>query len=393
MADPGFMIPLNLNDFLFPFDNNSRDICTSANEQTYTKAPWWTCENIQLTAGGTPVSSAVVGTTYVIRIGVEGLPSQGGGTTPAAIQNVQAWVCYPNTVAGGASATLVVPSMQNSQFASFSDTTNTAPLVFWDSNATDYQNPLEGGFQWIQLSPWTPTEEDFLEQSEFGGHCCIIANAAGQSSLEDPDDPTSGEPVGIVITDNSQLAADFDICHSLYQAQRNIVIVPVSKGMRTGRGSDRIEGGLAFLSGAPEQKSPVRTTIAVTAVDQGGQVDPALLKALSGGLYAGLSLKPATSPPKSLRLTVHDHKPLGWLAKIIHEAEGIVEELLGLETHPFGGGHQMHLTLPARGLQPLRVAIEPDPSEAPGTVHAIDITQTDANGARGGIRMALVVIP
>jgi hypothetical protein len=52
MPDPGFMIPLNLNDFLFPFDNGTRDICSSANQQTYTKAPWWTCENIQLTSGG-----------------------------------------------------------------------------------------------------------------------------------------------------------------------------------------------------------------------------------------------------------------------------------------------------------------------------------------------------
>src|SRR5271168_2829231 len=105
MPDPGFMIPLNLNDFLFPLEGGSRDICSAATQQTYTKAPWWTCENIQLTTGGIATPSAVVGTPYVIQVGIEGLPAQGGDTTPAAIQNVEAWVCYPNTVAGGASAT------------------------------------------------------------------------------------------------------------------------------------------------------------------------------------------------------------------------------------------------------------------------------------------------
>lgn len=387
MADPGFMIPLNLNDFLFPHDNGTRNICSAANEQTYTKAPWWTCENIQLTAGGTPTPSAVVGTAYVIQVGIEGLPAQGGDTTAAAIQNVQAWVCYPNTVAGGASATLVVPSMQNNKFASFSNTTNTAPLVFFDGNTSDYQNPKEGGFALISLSPWTPTEEDFLEQSEFGGHCCIIANAAGQASLEDVGDPNSGEPVGVVITDNSQLSADINICQSLYQAQRNIVILPAGQGGQIRR------PGFAFLSGAPEQRTPIRTSIAVSAIDQSGQIDPVLLKALSSGPYSGLPLKPASSPPRSLRLARHEWKPHGWLAKIIHEAEEIVEELLGVEKHPFGGGHQLHLKLPSQGLQPLEMAVELDPSEPPGTVHAIDITQTDANGARGGIRVGVVVIP
>src|SRR6201997_3706529 len=77
MTDPGFMIPLNQNDFDFPYDSGGRDICSAANQQTYTKAPWWTCENIRLTAGGTPTPSAVVGTTYVIQVGIQGLRAQG----------------------------------------------------------------------------------------------------------------------------------------------------------------------------------------------------------------------------------------------------------------------------------------------------------------------------
>jgi hypothetical protein len=374
MADPGFMIPLNERDFFFPNDGGQRNICDPANQNTYTKAPWWTCENIQLT-GTVDAVTARVGDTVVIQVGIQGLTAAERATTPAAIQQVQAWVCYPNTVAGGASATLVVPSMQNNAFASFSNTTPSAPRVF---GGEPYQGGI--GFQSISLSAWTPSKEDFLEQASNEGHCCVIANAAGQSSVEEG----SGEPVGVNITDNSQLNSDINVCTSLYQAQRNIVIVPSPHG-------SQIHTGFGFLSGVPKQTRPTRTSIAVTAVDQGGQVDPVLLKVLGGGPYAGLPLKPASSAPKSLRLARHDHKWNSWLGKIVHEAEEIIEELVGLGTHPFGGGHQLHLNLPPHGLQALRVTVELDPNEPLGTVHAIEITQTDADGARGGIRAGIVV--
>ncbi len=122
MSDPGFMIPLNERDYEFPWDLSppqagQRNMCSAANQQTYTKAPWWTCENIQLT-GTIDAVTARVGDSVVIQVGRQGLTSS-DGTTAALIQNVQAWVCYPNTVAGGADPTLVVPSMQNNKFASF----------------------------------------------------------------------------------------------------------------------------------------------------------------------------------------------------------------------------------------------------------------------------------
>jgi hypothetical protein len=276
--------------------------------------------------------------------------------------------------------------MQNSKFALFANLTSSAPLVFGSNQVGDYQD-TSSSFSWINLSQWTPTAEDFLEeQSQSGGHACIIANVAGQANVLDTSNPNSGQPVGVVITDNSQLSADFNICQSLYQAQRNIVIIPKAQRRLTG-------AGLVFLSGTPAKTTASRTTIAITAINQGGQVDPALLKALSSGPYAGLPFRPASSPPTSLRLSRHEHKRHGWLSKIIHEAEEIVEELLGLEKHPFGGGHQLHLNLPPGGLQPLRMSVELDPTEVPGTVHAIEITQTDGNGARGGIRAGIVVTP
>jgi hypothetical protein len=372
-TDPGFMIPLNEQDFSFPFDNGMRSICDSQVQQTFTHAPWWTCENIQFTKTVDAVT-ARVGDKVVIQVGAQGLRSS-EGDTPALVQNVQAWVCFPNTVPGRADAALVVPSMQNNAFAFFSNLTENAPLVFGNGIYQDTGH----GFAWVSLSPWTPTVEDFLEQGVEGGHCCIIANAAGISDADLQPVP-DGESVGTVITDNSQLNGTINVCSSLYQAQRNVVIVPAQQG--------QIRHGFAFLSGLPRQERASRTTVSVTALDQGGKVDPILLKVLAGGPYAGMPLKAASAPPKSLRLARHDHRWNGWLCQIIYEAEEILEELFG---HTFGSGHKVHLTLPPQGLQPLRVTAELDPSEPAGTVHSLEIAQTDTNGARGGIRVGIVV--
>jgi hypothetical protein len=221
-----------------------------------------------------------------------------------------------------------------------------------------------------------------MDEGAMGGHCCIVANASGLFDFNG----TTGTPVGTQIIANSELDADIDVCTDLYQGQRNIAIVAAGKS-----GGGRTPPRFGFLSGAPRKKIPSKTTIAVTAIKQGDKVDPVLLTALASGPYGALPLKPAILPPKSLRLARHECAWNGWLSKIIHEAEEIIEELLGLETHPFGGGHQLHLSLPAQGLQPLRVEVELDPTEPPGTVHSIEITQTDANGARGGIRAGIVV--
>lgn len=375
-SSPGFMIPLNVRDFEFPFDTGQRNICLISNQNTYTQAPWWTCENIQLT-GTVDAVTARVGDNVVIQVGVQGLRNA-DDDSPNLIQNAQAWVCYPNTVAGAANATLVVPSMQNNHFASFSNLTPNAPLVFGDS---PYQDPQGGGFQWISLSTWIPTEEDFLEQANNDGHCCVIANVAGQSDV-DLEQGGSGDPVGTNITDNSQLNNGIDICTSLYQAQRNIAIVGATKGMIR----------FPFLSGTPRQTRASRSTVSVTVIDQGNQIDPVIQKVLATGQYKNLPLQPAAKPPKSLKLAPHrDYKWNGWLCKIVREAEEILEELLGLATHPFGGGHQLHLSLPAQGLQPVELNVSLDPGEPIGTVHALDITQTDASGARGGIRVGVVV--
>jgi hypothetical protein len=375
-AIQGFMIPLNEADFENILDSGTRSICTSASEALL-GAPWWTCENIQLT-GTKDAVTARVGDMVTIQVGIQALPTE--FSAQQLILSAQAWVCYPNNVAGETDSSLVVPSMQGDQFANFlwSGPLSGAPSVY---NNPTYQAPP--GFLWQSLTTWIPTAEDFMDEGTEGGHCCIIANSSG--SFDYQSSTGFGEPVGTQIVANSELAADIDVCTDLYQGQRNIVIIPSMSGRL------RIPPKFGFLSGAPGLRTASKTTVAVTAIQQGDKVDPLLLKVLNTGPYRGLPLKPATLPPKSLRLARHECAWNNWLSKIIHEAEEIIEELLGLDIHPFGGGHKLHLSLPPQGLQPLHLELELDPSEPPGTVHSIEITQTDPSGARGGIRAGIVV--
>ena len=374
----GFMIPLNALDFQTVLDSSTRSIC-SASSQATLGAPWWTCENIRLTGTVSEVT-ARVGDVVTIESGMQALPTL--EPFEQLILSVQAWVCYPNTVAGGADASLVVPSMQSDQFASYDWATSGTPLDEAPSVYNNMNYRQGNGFLWQPLSSWTPTQQDFLDQSSHDGHCCIIANSSGLFDFNG----TSGIPIGKQIVANSELLTSIDVCTDLYQGQRNIAIVAKPSGSM-----HREVPKFSFLAGAPRLRTESRTTVAVSAIKQGNGVDPVLIEALKSGPYGKLPLTPATAPPRALRLVRHDVGWNGWLGKIVREAEEIIEELLGLDLHPFGGGHQMHLRLPAQGLQPLRVELELDPSEPPGTVHSIEVTQTDASGARGGIRAGFVV--
>ncbi len=377
----GFMIPVNELDSQTSLSDSPRNICSSAIEGLI-GAPWYTCENIKFT-GTVDEVTARVGDNVTIQVGLQGLPTPGG--LAQVITSVAAWVCYPNTVTGGADASLVVPSMQPpNPFPNYDWGTSGTPIADAPRVFNDMSYKTGNGFLWQPLTTWTPQPEDFIEQGELGGHCCIIANASGIFNWQ----PTSSDgPIGHQFVAISELKANIDVCTDLYQGQRTVIIVPAASG----GGSGRIPPRIGFLSGAPKQSRSFKTTVAVTALKQGDRIDPVLLSALKGGPYAELPLKPATLPPRSLRLARHDCKWNSSLCKIIREAEELVEELLGLATHPFGGGHRLQLSLPAHGLHPLHVEIELDPSEAPGTVHSIEITQTDATGARGGIRAGIVV--
>lgn len=84
--------------------------------------------------------------------------------------------------------------------------------------------------------------------------------------------------MGRQIIANSELQTALAVCTDLYQGQRNIVVVPAPSGS-----GGRLVQRFGFLSGAPRQKRPSKTTIAAPAINQGDHVDPVLLKVLTTG--------------------------------------------------------------------------------------------------------------
>jgi hypothetical protein len=371
VANLGFIIPLNLSDFL---QNGARNNWCGA--QT-----WWTNENISL-SGTVSATTARVGDTVVIQVGIQGIVDQNGDTSGAVIQNVQAWVCYPNTVPGRIDQSLVVGSMQNSNPA-FQDLTGTSKLVFGSTDTFDYQSTTEGTYQLVSLSPWVPLEGDFLGSDN--GHVCIVATCAGLADADLEQTPPTGASVGVFVPGISDLANDIDICNDAHQGQRNIAIVPLAMGqIRRG-----FPGEFAFLSGGVTRDRGARVQVEVNTVVQEGEVDSGVLKALQSGPWQNLPLKPARTRPKSVRLHKHTREWKGWLARIVSEAEEIIEEVVDAIEHR----RRMTLTLPPKGLQPLALHLELDPADEPGSVHVYDITQIDDTGKRGGIRVGVVVVP
>jgi len=207
-AVQGFMIPVNDLDFQTSLSDSPRNICSSAIEALI-GAPWYTCENIKFTGTVSDVT-ARVGDNVTIQVGLQGLPTL--ELLEQVITSVGAWVCYPNTVTGGADASLVVPSMRPpNPFPNYDWATSGTPIADAPHvhNNPSYQTGNE--FLWQSLTPWIPQEEDFMDRSEHEGHCCIIANAMGIFDWT----PTSGIPVGYQFTAISELNAHIDVCTDL----------------------------------------------------------------------------------------------------------------------------------------------------------------------------------
>jgi hypothetical protein len=92
-------------------------------------------------------------------------------------------------------------------------------------------------------------------------------------------------------------------------------------------------------------------------------------------------------------LTRNTYECKGWLARLIREAEEILEEVIEAVEHPFPHSSRLRLRLPPNGVQPLLLQLELDDALPPGSVHVFDITQTDSTGKRGGIRVGAIVVP
>jgi len=81
MAELGFIIPLNLNDYLSFIGKPQGDRtnwCSAPPPEI--KQPWWTNENIQLSGSSLGPTSAKVGDTVSIQVGVQGVLEPDGTT-------------------------------------------------------------------------------------------------------------------------------------------------------------------------------------------------------------------------------------------------------------------------------------------------------------------------
>jgi hypothetical protein len=378
----GFMIPLNHADWTASGDRTNW--CSTQ--------AWWNNENIKLVGSSLGPTTVLAGDSVSIGVGLQGV-ADGGGETQANgdVQTVQAWVCYPSPTAGHSSASLVVHSMQ----------TTTTPELTGDNPVTgvnaagnpgDYQSTAGSPppYEFLTLNnPWTPTAADQVGPPNPNDpdsiHCCIIANSAGLSQAIRHGAGWQGNSTGVTLSGLGDLATEIDICNQPYQGQVNIAILTALHGIHMRRVI------FGFLAAGTERPSEV--VLKVTPLAQEKGVDPALLRVLKEGPFRDLPLQPATKPLKDLRLVDNTHRFQGKLAELIRRAEELMEHRVEDEAHPFAATSGLKLKLPPHGVHPLQLEMQLDPDLPEGSVHAFDITQTEAGGRRGGIRVAAVVVP
>jgi hypothetical protein len=374
----GFMIPLNQTDWT---NNGDRSNWCSSQQ-------WWMNENISLQGGSLGPTDVKVGETVTIAVGIQGVVESDGTTQLAVIQNVQAWACYPSTTAGTSSAGLVVPSMRSSNPAFVGEQTlEPSNPVF---NPDEYQYSGDGAYALIPLSgTWTPTAQDLVPPNQTA-HCCLIATSYGLAEAEPTGaDGYQGNPVGVTVPSDGDLASLIDICGQPYQGQRNIAIIPLPV---FGLGHDLVHA-FGFLAANSSAEQHTEAVVEVTSARRQGQVDPTLLRVLKAGPYRDLPLQAVSSGLKSLRLSKNSYQCEGWLARLIREAEEIIEEAIEDTRHPFLRSNRLRLSLPPQGVQPLLLELELDAALPAGSVQAFDITQTEPTGKRGGIRVGVIVVP
>jgi hypothetical protein len=346
--------------------------------------------------GGGPLD-VNVGEAVTVMVGIQGLADPMGAGTNAYIRHVQAWATYPSPTPGTTSSALVVPSMlPPNTNPSYPGTSGGQPIwLFQSPTATDYRNTaVTGGnppahpYVQVTLSPqWTPQAGDLVPpNTTTTAHCCLIASSEGLADATQVGNSVQSPfpPIGAFVQNDTQLGL-IQICSTPQQGQRNLFIHPLAGGMR------RLVGQFGFLAASPSAEGRVEVVVEVRPLRQEGGIDPAVLQALEAGPYRDLDLQPAPTELKALRLRRNEHECEGHLAKLIREAEEIIEEVIDNATHPFRDSCRLRLKLPPNGVQHLLLEAEME-EEPPGSVHTFDIIQTEP-GRRGGIRVAMIVVP
>jgi hypothetical protein len=352
--------------------------------------PYWTNQSIQMrNQNGALVAYARLGETITIEVTLyRGEASR----SLVVVDQIQAWVCYPNVLPPGMfNLNVTVPSLSGEA------------LVLPGGSVT-FTGATLGP---VALTPWNPTMEDLDATARgdligtfadpLGAHVCILANSYGRATFA--GGPPGGEAIGFAPAASDP--AGIDICTMATAGQRNTMLLTATAQVTFESSRRRPLAGVQFFAAVgPPRRATVEPS--VRYVSQGSKIDPSVLPYLESKSFAGQSLKPANKPPPVFGL-VRNPVALkhGFFAKVLAEIEeelkDLAEDLVSLATgRPLPASRMpqpsLKVTTTAAGVYPLAFVAQFDADERAGNVHVFDIVQEDPDTKReGGIRVAVVV--
>lgn len=313
-------------------------------------------------------------------------------TAQNKINNVEAWVTYPNTVTGPYNGDAIVWSMNPLDPNRQQPPSNRENQGGTTEITREYHFATDSSVTVDLIPSWIPDEDDLVSPN-LQAHCCILANSSGVFDSE-----STQRPVGMSRIGDDDLT-NFTICTEPHQGQRNVVILPAAHNRNVGGAVAPVNFG--FLSGHADPNRDVgHFTVDIKPVASTGEdIDPSVDSVLlSSGAYKGLPLKKSTTPFQNIRLGKNGHRSGEWLEKVVVDPEDVAEavvaddvgKLFGLEDGGFDKGVRLgtRLYLSTKGMTKLLLETKLDKGEEVGAVHVFDIVQTDldsANAAESGL--------
>jgi len=328
-------------------------------------------------------ATAEVSDTVTIQVEARGSPIGADGfTIPCTVSTISAWVCYPNSVAGGSSSKLIVSSMNPAVTPGATPPTLPPSPKGPPECFTGQPNDNDLGdlvlTPWQTLAPdWVPTPEDFMDS--VNGHVCVQVNMTGIFASA-PGDPSQDVGYPIPTSDLSE----FNICGVPQQAQRNVTLYQIASHFPSKWHFGFISG---ITIGRREEEASFTLTI-VPVPQEREKIDPVVKGIIESSKYKHLPLKAATLSAGAVSINKFAGKCNEYLESILCEPKSFKQ------VDCKGQGKHVHVTLPAGG-EFVSVELEANlPQDAEvGSVYAFDVVQTnDATGERGGYRIGLIAV-
>ncbi len=307
---------------------------------------------------------------------------------PVRLNDVQATVCAFNTMHSFNSAA-ILPSLQL-----------TNPLV-WD-NTFPFPNDLviaAGGSTTVQLPAWTPQASDIHHFDNVPGaafenlpktslHVCIFANCTGSFP---PVNTGAVTDDGALVNWNSAVSGSF--CSDTHHGQLNTSLH---------RLSNQFHMSIPFYAGSAGEREIGKAKVFLREVAFDASAQPELMAMIKRAGFGALPIQPAAVPARvaglaRFRGVVERVKEK--LSEVADEIKEGAEHLIGHwayeddENDPQTPRSVLTLNLTANALQPLLLKVAVDKDDAVGTVHVFDVVQANANGTRGGFRLATINAP